>query len=88
MEPTTRPNQELSLTVRTWMVEYTVQIDEKSHRHLSLIQAGDVSEVHQHLLQELRRNYQTNERVDVAIHRIEPVSTATDELYFEGIFSP
>jgi hypothetical protein len=88
MEPTTRTNEELSLTHRTWMVEYTVQNDDNSQRHLSLIHAADVSEVHQHLLQELRKNYQTSSRVDVVIHRMEPVSTSTDKTYFEGIFAP
>jgi hypothetical protein len=70
------------------MVEYTVQVGEETHRHLSMIMAGDVSDVHHMLLKELRKEYQSSERVDVTVHRIEPVSTNTDALYFEGMYAP
>jgi 20S proteasome alpha/beta subunit len=70
------------------MVEYTVQVGEEMNRHLSMIMAGDVSDVHQMLLKELRKEYQSSERVDVTVHRIEPVTTNTDALYFEGMYAP
>ena len=75
-------------SVRSWMVEYTVEVGEETNRHLSMISASDVSDVHHHLLSELRKMYQTSEKVDVTVHRIEPVTTNTDALYFEGIYSP
>ncbi|MBJ63686.1 MAG: hypothetical protein CMB55_02680 [Euryarchaeota archaeon] len=75
-------------SVKSWMVEYTVEVGEETNRHLSMINADDISDVHQKLLGELRKMYQTNERVDVTVHRIEPVSTNTDALYFEGIYAP
>ena len=74
--------------LKSWMVEYTVKVDEESHRHLSLIMATDVSTVHHQLLRELRKEYHDSARVDVTVHRIEPVSTNTDALYFEGIYAP
>ncbi len=70
------------------MVEYTVQVDDENHRHLSMISASDVNEVHHQLLRELRKEYQVSTRVDVTVHRMEPVTTNTDALYFEGIYSP
>ena len=89
MEPTHDASEDLGInSVRSWMVEYTVEVGEETNRHLSMISASDVSDVHHHLLSELRKMYQTSERVDVTVHRIEPVTTNTDALYFEGIYSP
>ena len=89
MEPTHDASEDLEInSVRSWMVEYTVEVGEETNRHLSMISASDVSDVHHHLLSELRKMYQTSERVDVTVHRIEPVTTNTDALYFEGIYSP
>ena len=89
MEPTHDATEDWETnSVRSWMVEYTVEVGEETNRHLSMISASDVSDVHQHLLSELRKMYQTSERVDVTVHRIEPVTTNTDALYFEGIYSP
>lgn len=89
MEPTHDASEDWgNNSVRSWMVEYTVEVGEETNRHLSMISASDVSDVHQHLLSELRKMYQTSEKVDVTVHRIEPVTTNTDALYFEGIYSP
>ena len=89
MEPTHDASEEWGTTsVRSWMVEYTVEVGDETNRHLSMISASDVSDVHHHLLSELRKMYQTSDRVDVTVHRIEPVTTNTDALYFEGIYSP
>ena len=89
MEPTHDASEEWGTTsVRSWMVEYTVEVGDETNRHLSMISASDVSDVHHHLLSELRKMYQTSERVDVTVHRIETVTTNTDALYFEGIYSP
>ena len=75
-------------TTRSWMVEYTVEVDEESNRHLSMIEASDITNVHHQLLRELRKLYQTSTKVDVTVHRIEPVTTNTDALYFEWIYAP
>ena len=89
MEPTHDPTEDwLTESVKSWMVEYTVEVGGETNRHLSMISANDINDVHQHLLSELRKMYQTSERVDVTVHRIEPVTTNTDALYFEGIYSP
>ena len=89
MEPTHDATEESSHRgSKSWMVEYTVQVDEESHRHLSLIHADEVTDVQHQLLRELRKAYNTSERVDVTVHRIEPVTTNTDALYFEGIYAP
>lgn len=89
MEPTHDATEESSHRgSKAWMVEYTVQVDEDSHRHLSLIRADEVNDVQHQLLRELRKEYTTSERVDVTVHRIEPVTTNTDALYFEGIYAP
>ncbi|MDP6869360.1 MAG: hypothetical protein QGI21_01120 [Candidatus Poseidoniaceae archaeon] len=89
MEPANEATDEWEMsTLRSWMVEYSVHIDEEKHRHLSMISAANVSEVHHRLLAELRKNYHSSERIDVTVHRIEPVTTNTDALYFEGIYAP
>ncbi|MCH1526768.1 MAG: hypothetical protein L7S49_01000 [Candidatus Poseidoniaceae archaeon] len=89
MEPTHDASEDWeNKSVRSWMVEYTVDVDEETHRHLTMIKASDVSDVHHYLLRELRKMYQTSAKVDVTVHRIEPVTTNTDALYFEGIYAP
>lgn len=88
MEKTYDIEKNNQTVLKSWMVEYTVKVDEESHRHLSLIMATDVSTVHHQLLRELRKEYHDSARVDVTVHRIEPVSTNTDALYFEGIYAP
>ncbi len=89
MEPTHDASEDWThKSVKSWMVEYTVEVGEEVNRHLSMINADDISDVHHHLLAELRKMYQTSDRVDVTVHRIEPVSTNTDALYFEGIYAP
>tara|TARA_B100000282_G_scaffold291329_1_gene263419 strand:- start:1010 stop:1279 length:270 start_codon:yes stop_codon:yes gene_type:complete len=89
MEPTHNTSEESEeSSVKSWMVEYTVEVGGDLKRHLSMINADDISDVHEHLLEELRKMYQTSDRVDVTVHRIEPVSTNTDALYFEGSYSP
>lgn len=89
MEPTHDASEDwINQGVKSWMVEYTVEVGGETNRHLSMISASDVTDVHQHLLSELRKMYQTSDRVDVTVHRIEPVTTNTDALYFEGIYSP
>ena len=74
--------------VKSWMVEFTVQDNGREQRHLTLIRAEDIHNVHSQLLKELKNSYQDRDRVDVTVHRIEPVSTYTDALLFEGIYSP
>ena len=89
MEPTHGAAEESEQgTSRAWMVEYTVDVDGETNRHLSLIFADDITEIHHMLLRELRKAYQESTRVDVTIHRMEPVTTNTDALYFEGIYAP
>ena len=89
MEPTHDASEDwVNQGVKSWMVEYTVEVGGETNRHLSMISAGDVTDVHHHLLSELRKMYKTSDRVDVTVHRIEPVTTNTDALYFEGIYSP
>lgn len=88
MEKTYDIEKNNQTVLKSWMVEYTVKVDEESHRHLSLIMATDVSTVHHQLLRELRKEYHDSARVDVTVHRIEPVNTNTDALYFEGIYAP
>ena len=89
MEPTHDASEDWThKSVKSWMVEYTVEVGEEVNRHLSMINADDISDVHHHLLAELRKMYQTSDRVDVTVHRIEPVSTNTDALSFEGIYAP
>ena len=71
MEPTHDATEESSHRgSKSWMVEYTVQVDEESHRHLSLIRADEVTDVQHQLLRELRKAYNTSERVDVTVHKI------------------
>ena len=88
MEPNNDTSEVSRTVTKSWMVEYTVEVDEETHRHLSMIKADDVTDVHHHLLRELRKTYQTSAKVDVTVHRIEPVTTNTDALYFEGIYAP
>ncbi len=89
MEPKHEATDDIGIsTQRSWMVEYSVHIDDEIHRHLTMIYAMEISQVHHKLLAELRKSYQSDNRIDVTVHRIEPVNTNTDALYFEGIYAP
>ena len=89
MNPKHEPTRDSdSSGVKSWMVEFTVEDGRRNQRHLTLLKADDVNDVHNELLKELRLTYQDSEKVDVTVHRIEPVSTYTDALLFEGIYSP
>lgn len=88
MERTYDISEHYETVLKSWMVEFTVKVDEDSHRHLSMIMATDISTVHHQLLRELRKEYHDSAAVDVTVHRIEPVTTNTDALYFEGIYVP
>ena len=88
MEPNNNTSEVDQTATKSWMVEYTVEVDEESHRHLSMIKAEDITNVHHQLPRELRKTYHTSAKVDVTVHRIEPVTTNTDALYFEGIYAP
>ena len=89
MEPTHDASEDwVNQGVKSWMVEYTVTVDDEENRHLSLILADDMGDIHEHLLTELRKMYKSSTKVDVTVHRIEPVSTNTDSLFFEGMYSP
>ncbi|MEL0100420.1 MAG: hypothetical protein VW862_01800 [Euryarchaeota archaeon] len=88
MERTYDISEHYETVLKSWMVEFTVKVDEDSHRHLSMIMATDISTVHHQLLRELRKEYHDSTAVDVTVHRIEPVTTNTDALYFEGIYVP
>ena len=69
MEPTHDASEDwVNQGVKSWMVEYTVEVGGETNRHLSMISAGDVTDVHHHLLSELRKMYQTSDRVDVTVH--------------------
>ena len=85
MERTFDTAEDYETTLKSWMVEFTVKVDEDSHRHLTMIMATDISTVHHQLLRELRKEYQDSARVDVTVHRIEPVTTNTDALLIELI---
>ena len=88
MERTYDISEHYETVLKSWMVEFTVKVDEDSHRHLSMIMATDISTVRHQLLMELRKEYHDSVAVDVTVHRIEPVTTNTDALYFEGIYVP
>ena len=88
MEPNNNTSEVDQTVTKSWMVEYTVEVDEESHRHLSMILADDITNVHHQLLRELQKTYHSSAKVDVTVHRIEPVTTNTDALYFEGIYAP
>ncbi len=88
MERTYDISEHYETVLKSWMVEFTVKVDEDSHRHLSMIMATDISTVHHQLMRELRKEYHDSAAVDVTVHRIEPVTTNTDALYFEGIYVP
>ena len=75
MEPTHDATEESSHRgSKSWMVEYTVQVDEERHRHLSLIRADEITDVHHQLLRELRKAYNTSERAVSYTHLTLPTN--------------
>ena len=90
MEPTHDATEESSHRgSKSWMVEYTVEVDEETHRHLTMIKASDVSDVHHYLLRELRKMYQTSAKVKQLSRKggVDPGKIdVLREYRFEGIY--
>ena len=51
-----------SITVKSWMVEYTVTVDDEENRHLSLILADDMGDIHETPLSRPKLNRDCLER--------------------------
>ena len=75
-------------TPKRWMVEYIVELKGVTNHHLTVVRADDAAGAHKELLLELQRTYMTSEKVEVMVVKMEPISTDTDTVLFEGIYAP
>ena len=68
--------------LRQWAVEYVVEhLGERFH-HITVLEGTDVNEVQHSLFEELRELYPAAERLEVAIVRMDPIQTQTEERLF------
>jgi len=74
--------------LKEWVVEYTVVVNQETNQHLNIVYGEDLADVQRRLLNELRKNYAENERIDVTVQRMEEVKETSDSVIFEGCFTP
>ena len=74
--------------LKEWVVEYTVFVDQNTNQHLSILYGEDLADVQRNLLNELRKSYGENERIDVTVQRMEEIQDTSDSVGFEGCFTP
>ena len=74
--------------LKEWVVEYTVVVNRETNQHLNIVYGEDLADVQRRLLNELRKNYAENERIDVTVQRMEEVKETSDSVIFEGCFTP
>jgi hypothetical protein len=69
---------------KEWIVEYEIESgDALKLQHLTVLCGHNVQEVQAALFIELRDMYPKEERIDVTITRLEPISTQTDLRKFD-----
>jgi len=74
--------------LKEWVVEYTVVVNRETNQYLNIVYGEDLADVQRRLLNELRKNYAENERIDVTVQRMEEVKETSDSVIFEGCFTP
>ncbi len=80
--------EEKDVRLKEWYVEYIAVVNDQKYHHMSILYGEDMQDVQRSLLHEVRRNYNSTDRIDITVVKMKVTEVQTDAALFEGIFVP
>ena len=74
--------------MKEWYVEYIAVVNEQKYHHMSILYGEHMQDVQRSLLHEVRRTYDSTDRIDITVVKMKETETHTDAALFEGIYVP
>ena len=74
--------------LKEWYVEYIAVVNDQKYHHMSILYGEDMQDVQRSLLHEVRRNYNSTDRIDITVLKMKETEVQTDAALFEGIYVP
>ena len=79
---------EKDVRLKEWYVEYIAIVNDQKYNHMSILYGEDMQDVQRSLLHEVRRNYNSTDRIDITVLKMKETEVQTDAALFEGIYVP
>ena len=79
---------EKDVRLKEWYVEYIAIVNDQKYHHMSILYGEDMQDVQRSLLHEVRRNYNSTDRIDITVLKMKESEVQTDAALFEGIYVP
>ena len=80
--------EEKDVRLKEWYVEYIAIVNDQKYHHMSILYGEDMQDVQRSLLHEVRRNYNSTDRIDITVLKMKETEVQTDAALFEGIYVP
>ena len=80
--------EEKDVRLKEWYVEYIAIVNDQKYHHMSILYGEDMQDVQRSLLHEVRRNYNSTDRIDITVIKMKETEVQTDAALFEGIYVP
>ena len=80
--------EEKDVRLKEWYVEYIAVVNDQKYHHMSILYGEDMQDVQRSLLHEVRRNYNSTDRIDITVIKMKETEVQTDAALFEGIYVP
>ena len=80
--------EEKDVRLKEWYVEYIAVVNDQKYHHMSILYGEDMQDVQRSLLHEVRRNYNSTDRIVFTVVRMNETEVQTDAALFEGIYVP
>ena len=80
--------EEKDVRLKEWYVEYIAVVNDQKYHHMSILYGEDMQDVQKSLLHEVRRNYDSTDRIDITVVKMKVTEVQTDAALFEGIYVP
>ena len=74
--------------LKEWYVEYIAIVNDQKYHHMSVLYGEGMQDVQRSLLHEVRRNYNSTDRIDITVLKMKETEVQTDAALFEGIYVP
>ena len=79
---------EKDVRLKEWYVEYIAIVNDQKYHHMSILYGEGMQDVQRSLLHEVRRNYNSTDRIDITVLKMKETEVQTDAALFEGIYVP
>jgi hypothetical protein len=80
--------EEKDVRLKEWYVEYIAVVNDQKYHHMSILYGEDMQDVQRSLLHEVRRSYNSTDRIDITVLKMKETEVQTDAALFEGIYVP